>query len=207
MPRCGSTVLRPLSGCSYRQRGRSRPPAPNRLRRRGRRPRQPWRADGASPTKPAQRNALLALAEAARNAGNRQLVLDRLTELRSMSGSEYLADEIRALQHLDRYSEVDTLLAKIREAQDKGDNVLPSFLYAQIWQDHNLARSMRPRRAPGRCCASAREIGNFGHEIDARMVLAAVAIYRGDPAKAARPCSRRWHARSSVTNCGCPGCA
>ena len=31
--------------------------------------------------------------------------------------------------------------AKIRdEAQDNGDNVLPSFLYAQIWQDHNLAR-------------------------------------------------------------------
>ena len=101
-----------------------------------------------------QRIALLALAEAARNEGSHQLVLDRFTELRSMSRSEYLADEIRALQHLDRYSEVDTLLAKIRdEAQDKGDNVLPSFLYAQIWQDHNLAASMRPRRAPGRCCA------------------------------------------------------
>ena len=132
-----------------------------------------------------QRIALLALAEAARNEGSHQLVLDRFTELRSMSGSEYLADEIRALQHLDRYSEVDTLLAKIRDqAQDKGDNVLPSFLYAQIWQDHNLARFDAAEAGARALLRLAREIGNFGHEIDARMVLAAVAIYRGDPAEA-----------------------
>ena len=128
---------------------------------------------------------MLALAEAARNEGSHQLVLDRFTELRSMSRSEYLADEIRALQHLDRYSEVDTLLAKIRdEAQDKGDNVLPSFLYAQIWQDHNLARFDAAEAGARALLRLAREIGNFGHEIDARMVLAAVAIYRGDPAEA-----------------------
>ena len=89
------------------------------------------------------------------------------------------------MQHLDRYSEVDTLLAKIRdEAQDKGDNVLPSFLYAQIWQDHNLARFDAAEAGARALLRLAREIGNFGHEIDARMVLAAVAIYRGDPAEA-----------------------
>jgi hypothetical protein len=50
-----------------------------------------------------QRIALLALAEAARNEGRHQLVLERFTELRSLSRSEYLAEGIRALQHLDRY--------------------------------------------------------------------------------------------------------
>ena len=98
-----------------------------------------------------QRIALLALAEAARNEGSHQLVLDRFTELRSMSRSEYLADEIRALQHLDRYSEVDTLLAKIRdEAQDKGDNVLPVLpVRPDLGRTTTWPASMRPRRAPG----------------------------------------------------------
>jgi DNA-binding CsgD family transcriptional regulator len=132
-----------------------------------------------------QRIALLALAEAARNEGRHQLVLDRFTELRSLSRSEYLADEIRALQHLDRYSDADTLLAKIRdEAEDEVDNLLPSFLYAQIWQDHNLSRFDAAEAGARALLRLAREIGNFGHEIDARMVQAAVAIYRGDPAAA-----------------------
>jgi DNA-binding CsgD family transcriptional regulator len=133
----------------------------------------------------AQRIALLALAEAARNEGRHQLVLNVFTELRSLSRSEYLAEEIRALQHLDRYAEADTLLAKIRhEAQDDVDKVLPSFLFAQIWQDHNLARFDAAEAGARTLLRLAGEIGNFGHELDARMVLTAVAIYRGDPALA-----------------------
>jgi DNA-binding CsgD family transcriptional regulator len=133
----------------------------------------------------AQRIALLALAEAARNEGRHQLVLDVFTELRSLSRSEYLAEEIRALQHLDQYAEADTLLAKIRhEAQDDVDKLLPSFLFAQIWQDHNLARFDAAEAGARTLLRLAGEIGNFGHELDARMVLAAVAIYRGDLAVA-----------------------
>jgi DNA-binding CsgD family transcriptional regulator len=133
----------------------------------------------------AQRIALLALAEAARNEGRHQLVLNIFTELRSLSRSEYLAEEIRALQHLDRYAEADTLLAKIRhEAQDDVDRVLPSYLFAQIWQDHNLARFDAAEVGARTLLRLAREIGNFGHELDARMVLTGVAIYRGDPALA-----------------------
>jgi DNA-binding CsgD family transcriptional regulator len=128
-----------------------------------------------------QRFALLALAEAARNEGRHQLVLDRVAELRSLSRADYLAEEIRALQHLDRYAEADTLLAKIRhEAQDDADKVLPSFLFAQIWQDHNLARLDAAEAGAQTLLQLAGETGNFGHELDARMVLTAVAIYRGD---------------------------
>lgn len=131
------------------------------------------------------RIALLARAEVARSEGRHQLAFDRFVELRSVFPSEYLADEIRALQHLDRYPEADRLLAKVRdEARDNVDRILPSFLYAQIWQDHNLARFDAADSGALALLRLAREIGNFGHEIDARMVLAAVAIYRGNPAEA-----------------------
>jgi DNA-binding CsgD family transcriptional regulator len=132
-----------------------------------------------------QRFALLALAEAARNEGRHQLVFNRFAELRSLARAEYLGEEIRALQHLDRYAEADTLLAKIRhEAQDDVDRVLPSFLFAQIWQDHNLARFDAAEAGARTLLQLAGEIGNFGHELNARMVLTAVAIYRGDLAVA-----------------------
>jgi DNA-binding CsgD family transcriptional regulator len=132
-----------------------------------------------------QRNALLALAETARNEGRHQLVLDRLTELRSLARSDYLAEEIRALQHLDRYAEADVLLAKSQqEAQDNVGTVLPSFLYAQMWQDHNLARFDAAEAGARALLRLGWQIGNFAHEINARMILAAVAIYRGDLARA-----------------------
>ena len=131
-----------------------------------------------------QRIALLALAEAARNEGMPPARPRPLHGTAVHFSFGIPGRRIRALQHLDRYSEVDTLLVKIRdEAQDKGDNVLPSFLYAQIWQDHNLARFDAAEAGARALLRLAREIGNFGHEIDARMVLAAVAIYRGGPAK------------------------
>jgi DNA-binding CsgD family transcriptional regulator/tetratricopeptide (TPR) repeat protein len=131
------------------------------------------------------RIALLAHAEVARSEGRHQLALDRFAELRSVTPSEHLADEIRALQHLDRYDEADRLLAKVRdEARDDINTILPSILYAQIWQDHNLARFDAAEAGARALLRLAREIGNFGHEIDARMVLAAVAVYRGEPDEA-----------------------
>jgi DNA-binding CsgD family transcriptional regulator/tetratricopeptide (TPR) repeat protein len=133
----------------------------------------------------AERLALLALTEVARNEGRHQAVLDRFTELRSISPTAYLADEIRVLQHLDRYDEADALLAKIRhEAMDNIDRVLPSFLYAQIWQDHNLARFDAAEAGAQTLLRLAWEIGSFTHEMNARMVLSGIAIYRGDIAAA-----------------------
>jgi DNA-binding CsgD family transcriptional regulator len=128
-----------------------------------------------------QRVSLHALTEAARNEGRHQQVLDWFTQLRGVSPTEHLAEEIRTLQHLDRYAEADALLAKIRhEANDDIDKVLPSFLYAQIWQDHNLARLDAADAGARTLQRLAWEIGNFTYELNARMVLAGVAIYRGD---------------------------
>ena len=128
-----------------------------------------------------ERLALLALTEVARNEGRHQTVLDRFTELRSISPTAYLAEEIRALQHLDRYDEADALLVKIRhEAMDNIDKVLPSFLFAQIWQDHNLARFDAAEAGAQTLLRLAWEIGSFTHEMSARMVLSGIAIYRGD---------------------------
>jgi DNA-binding CsgD family transcriptional regulator len=132
-----------------------------------------------------ERLALLALTEVARNEGRHQTVLDRFTELRSISPTAYLAEEIRALQHLDRYDEADALLAKIRhEAMDNIDKVLPSFLYAQIWQDHNLARFDAAEAGAQTLLRLAWEIGSFTHEMSARMVLSGIAVYRGNIAAA-----------------------
>jgi DNA-binding CsgD family transcriptional regulator/tetratricopeptide (TPR) repeat protein len=135
----------------------------------------------------AQRMSLMALAESATNEGRQHEVLNRFAQLRAISRSEYLADEIRALQHLDRYEEADALLDKIRQGmQDDVDKLLPSFLYAQIWQDHNLARFDAAEVGARTLLGLAQEIGNFSHEINARMVLAAVYIYRGDVPEARR---------------------
>jgi DNA-binding CsgD family transcriptional regulator/tetratricopeptide (TPR) repeat protein len=128
-----------------------------------------------------QRMALHALTEAARNEGRHQAVLDLFAELRKISGTAHLAEEIRALQHVDRYDDADTLLARVREeALGDAERLLPSFLYVQIWQDHNLARFDEADRTARTLLRLARETGNLTFELNARMILCGVSIYRGD---------------------------
>jgi DNA-binding CsgD family transcriptional regulator len=127
-----------------------------------------------------QRLAVVALIEAARNAGRHRLALDRFADLRSLSDSAYEAEEIRTLQQLDRYDEAAAMLAKIRAAHDGADSLLPSMLYAQMWQDHNLARLDAAEAGARTLLRLADETGNYGFRLNARMVLAAVATYRGD---------------------------
>ena len=131
-----------------------------------------------------QRLAVVALIEAARNEGRHRLALDRFAELRRLSDSAYAAEEIRTLQHLDRYDDAEAMLAKIREASDDVHRLLPSMLYAQMWQDHNLARLDAAEAGARTLSRLADETGNYGFRLNARMVLAAVATYRGDPARA-----------------------
>jgi DNA-binding CsgD family transcriptional regulator/tetratricopeptide (TPR) repeat protein len=129
-----------------------------------------------------QRLAVVALIEAARNEGRHRLALARFSDLRRLSDTAYQAEEIRTLQHLDSYDEAEAMLAKIREAQDGVDS--SSMLYAQMWQDHNLARLDAAEAGARTLLTLADETGNYGYRLNARMVLAAVATYRGDPAKA-----------------------
>jgi DNA-binding CsgD family transcriptional regulator len=131
-----------------------------------------------------QRLAAVALIEAARSEGRHHLALERFNELRRLSDSAYQAEEIRTLQHLDRYDDAEAMLAKIREVRDDVDTLSPAMLYAQMWQDHNLARFDAAEAGARTLLSLADETGNHGYRLSARMVLAAVATYRHEPAKA-----------------------
>lgn len=133
-----------------------------------------------------QRLAIVALIESARNEGRHGLALDRFTELRRLSDTAYQAEEIRTLQHLDRYDDAEAMLAKIREAHDDVDGQLPPMLYAQMWQDHNLARFDAAEAGARTLLRLADETGNYGFRLNARMILSAIATYRGDHPLAAQ---------------------
>ncbi|MCK0173436.1 LuxR family transcriptional regulator [Mycolicibacterium sp. F2034L] len=130
----------------------------------------------------AQRLAVVAQIEVARNEGRHQLALHRFADLRRLSDTAYQAEEIRTLQHLDRYDDAEAMLAKIREAHEDVDALLPSMLYAQMWQDHNLARFDAAEAGARTLLRLSDETGNHCFRLNARMVLAAVATYRGDRA-------------------------
>ncbi len=131
-----------------------------------------------------QRLAVVALIETARNEGRHRLALDRFSQLRRLSDSAYEAEEIRTLQHLDRYDDAEAMLAKIREAQEDADSQAPAMLYAQMWQDHNLARFDAAEAGARTLLRLADETGNYGFRLNARMVLAAISSYRGEYGKA-----------------------
>ncbi|MFG1931487.1 AAA family ATPase [Mycobacterium sp. NPDC048908] len=131
-----------------------------------------------------QRLAVVALIETARNEGRHRLALDRFSDLRRLSDSAYEAEEIRTLQHLDRYDDAEAMLAKIREAHQDADSQAPAMLYAQMWQDHNLGRLDAAEAGARTLLRLSDETGNYGFRLNARMVLAAVASYRGEFARA-----------------------
>lgn len=143
----------------------------------------------------AQRLALLTRVESARHEGYQQRALERFGELRPFSVPSHTAIEIRVLQHLDRYDDAETILRRVREdAHDDVDNLLPSLLNAQMWQDHDLARLDEAEAGARTVQGVAAAVGNFAHELDAWTVLTAVAIHRGDVARARRllaPAERR----------------
>ncbi len=129
--------------------------------------------------------ALFALTEATRNTGEHQKVLDYFDQLRAISPAIHLAERIRALQHLDRYDEAAALLVKVREdAGGNLDRLLPSYLFAQAWQHHNLGELDAAETMARILLRQAKAVGNFAFVMNARTILCAVAIYRGDLAQA-----------------------
>ena len=131
-----------------------------------------------------RRFAVVASIEAARNEGRHRLALERFADLRRLSDDAYVAEEIRTLQHLDRFDEAEAMLAKIRDAHDDVDRQLPSMLYAQMWQDLNLAQFDAAEAGAQTLLRLVNETGNHVYRLNARMVLAVVAGYRGELAKA-----------------------
>ncbi len=58
------------------------------------------------------------------------------------------------------------------------------MLYAQMWQDHSLARFDAAEAGARTLLKLADETGNYGYRLNARMVVAALATYRGELARA-----------------------
>jgi DNA-binding CsgD family transcriptional regulator/tetratricopeptide (TPR) repeat protein len=136
--------------------------------------------------------SLHALAEIARNAGDHRTSLSLFRQLRAEDETVYFAQEIMALQHLDRYADAGTLLTQAwREAGHDSAAALPSLLYAQIWQDYNLARLDGAETAARTLMALGRELGSRVCQMESASVLTAVALVHGDVAEARRRGSLR----------------
>ncbi len=129
---------------------------------------------------PAQRLAVVASIEAARNEGRHTVALELFADLRRLSDDGHLAEEIRTLQHLDRFDEADAMLTKIREAVHDVDRQLPSMLYAQMWQDLALGQFDAVEAGARTLIRLTEETGNHAYRLNARMVLAVVAAYRDE---------------------------
>jgi DNA-binding CsgD family transcriptional regulator len=125
--------------------------------------------------------AVQAAGEAARNQGRHQVALRHFRELRSLTGAPYLAEEITALQFVDRYDHAQVLLDQARASYTATmEPSLPGVACAQMWQDFNLGR-LDDADAGARTLAElARQLGTSLHLLDAITVRTAVALLRGE---------------------------
>ena len=131
--------------------------------------------------------ALEALGEVARNEGRHHDSYQHFHELRSLVGDEYLAVEIRSLQSLDRYEEAAQLLKDAYEqATVAGIAVPPSLLGAAMWQDFNLGEFDEAEAEAQTLIRLADELGDGPEAHDARLILVALLLLRGNVQKARR---------------------
>ena len=130
--------------------------------------------------------ALQAAGEAAKNEGRHHDALRHFRELRARSGASYLAEEIMALQLVDRYDHAQALLQHAH-ADDAGhiEAALPSLLYAQLWQDFNLGRLDEAEAGAQTLIDLGQQIGTNVHALEAIMIRSAVSVLRGDLTTAA----------------------
>jgi DNA-binding CsgD family transcriptional regulator len=124
--------------------------------------------------------ALHALAEITRNGGDHTSSLGFFRQLRAESQPVFFAQEITALQHLDRYRDAETLLKQAwSETDGHPASVLPALLHAQIWQDYDLARLDEAEAGARTLLILARELGSRMCELEAASMVSMVALHRG----------------------------
>jgi DNA-binding CsgD family transcriptional regulator/tetratricopeptide (TPR) repeat protein len=140
---------------------------------------------GAAADRTGRLFALHALAEVTRNAGDHRASLSYFRQLRAEDEAAFVAQEIMALQHLDRYEHAGTMLAQAwpQSGNDRA-TILPSLLYAQIWQDYNLGRLDGAETTARTLLTLGRELGSRVCQLESASVLSAVALIRGDVAEA-----------------------
>lgn len=124
--------------------------------------------------------ALHALAEISRNGADHAGSLSYFRQLRAESQPVFFAQEIMALQHLDRYHDAEALLKQAwSESSGHPASVLPALLYAQIWQDYNLGRLDEAEAGARTLVTLARELGSRMCELEAASIVGMVALHRG----------------------------
>jgi DNA-binding CsgD family transcriptional regulator len=144
-------------------------------------------ASGESADRAGRLFALHAMAEIARNSGNHRTSLRYFRELRTESEPTYIAQEIMALQHLDRYDHASTMLRQSwQEAENDSAAILPSLLYAQIWQDFNLGRLDGAETTARTLMGLGTELGSRVCQLESASILGAAALLRGDADEAVR---------------------
>jgi len=126
--------------------------------------------------------ALRAAGEAARAEGHHRLALGHFRELSALTGASHLAEEIAALQFLDRYDHSQVLLD---QAHADTAAVLPAVGCAQMWQDFKLGRLDDADASARAVIELGRQLGTSLHILDAISVRTAVALMRGDVETAA----------------------
>ena len=122
-----------------------------------------------------------ALGEIARNEGRHLAAYEHFHELRMLVGASYLAEEIAALQFIDRFDEADALLMEAsRSAEERPGADLPSLVCAQLWQDFKLGRFDEAVADAQTLLRVGNEIGNYVHRLDAHVVTSTIAVVHGD---------------------------
>jgi DNA-binding CsgD family transcriptional regulator len=127
--------------------------------------------------------AVQAAGEAARNQGRHQVALRHFRELRTLTGASYLAEEITALQFLDRYDHAQALLDQALLDQARAattEALLPGIACAQMWQDFNLGRLDEADAGARTLIELGRQLGTNLHLLDAVTIRTAVALLRGE---------------------------
>src|SRR5580658_2390644 len=125
--------------------------------------------------------ALQAAGEAARSQGRHQVALGYFRELRTLTGASYLAEEITALQFLDRYDHAQALLDQARAScATSTEALLPGIACAQMWQDFNLGHLEGADAGARTLIELGRQLGASLHLLDAIIIRTAVALLRGE---------------------------
>jgi DNA-binding CsgD family transcriptional regulator len=125
--------------------------------------------------------AVQAAGEAARNQGCHQDALRHYRELRSLTGAPYLAEEITALQFVDRYDHAQALLDHARAScATSTEALLPGIACAQMWQDFNLGRLDDADVGARTLIEHGRQLGTSLYLLDAVTIRTAVALLRGE---------------------------
>ena len=125
--------------------------------------------------------ALRAAGEAARTEGHHRLALRHFRELSALTGVSHLAEEIAALQFLDRYDHAQVLLDQARtDGRNDTAALLPALGCAQMWQDFKLGRLDDADASARSVIELGYQLGTSLHILDAISIRTAVALMRGD---------------------------